>query len=220
MTQGDVDTKTWAIFGDFTYDITDQWSVSLGGRYTSDKRHAKVFRQTYLGGGSAGVRRPRRPVLGARRPISTASARTPTFTPRASISFKPNDDHNIYLSYSKGFKGGGFDPRGVDANAPDLDGVPAEPTTKIYEFMAFEPETVDSYELGWKGALFDKRLRMAVAAVPRQLQGRPDSRFGRLRTAGGVPTFCGITTNAGKARFQGVEVEGNARLSPKIWRQR
>src|SRR5262249_61129584 len=44
-TQGDVKTKTWAAFGDFTYDFSPQWSVSLGGRYTNDKRHAKVLRQ-------------------------------------------------------------------------------------------------------------------------------------------------------------------------------
>jgi iron complex outermembrane recepter protein len=45
-TLGDVDTKTWAVFGDFTYDFTEQWSLSLGGRYTHDKRRAQVLRQT------------------------------------------------------------------------------------------------------------------------------------------------------------------------------
>src|SRR5262249_29610379 len=51
-TRGDVDTKTWAVFGDFTYDFSEQWSVSLGGRYTNDKRHAKVFRANLLLGGA------------------------------------------------------------------------------------------------------------------------------------------------------------------------
>ena len=43
LTAGDVDTKTWAVFGDFTYDVTDQLSLSVGGRYTNDKRHSKVI---------------------------------------------------------------------------------------------------------------------------------------------------------------------------------
>ncbi len=75
--------------------------------------------------------------------------------------------------------------------------------------MAFDPETVDSYELGWKGALFDKRLRMAVALFRANYKDVqvPGSAGGV--TAGGVPTFVGITTNAGKARFQGLEVEAN-----------
>ena len=52
LTFGDVDTETWALFGDFTYDFTDRFSVSLGGRYTRDKRQATILRQNFLGGGS------------------------------------------------------------------------------------------------------------------------------------------------------------------------
>ena len=75
LTDGDVDTKTWAIFGDFTYDITDQFSVSVGGRYTNDKRHATVFRQSYLGGGS--------PIFGGASRIPFGARDTPTSTATA-----------------------------------------------------------------------------------------------------------------------------------------
>jgi iron complex outermembrane receptor protein len=214
-TEGDVDTKTWAIFGDFTYDITDQWSVSVGGRYTSDKRHATVLRQTYLFGGQPGLGGDAG--FGVGTPIATTSnfdgkRKDTDFTPRASISFKPNDNHNIYLSYAQGFKGGGFDPRGQTSNAPG--DTPTTPPTaeQIYEFMAFDPETVTSYELGWKGALFDKRLRMAVALFRANYKDvQVPGSAGCTVVVLGVPTssFCGITTNAGKARFQGLEVEAN-----------
>ena len=218
-TEGDVDTKTWAIFGDFTYDISDQLSISLGGRYTVDKRKAFVLRQTYLGGGQPGLGGDAG--FGVGNPIATTSnfdgkRKDTAFTPRASISFKPTDDHNFYASYSRGFKGGGFDPRGQTSNAPG--DTPTTPPTadQIYDFMAFDPETVDSYELGWKGALFDRRLRMAVAlfrANYKNVQVPGSAACTVVLTIGGVPTpvssFCGITTNAGKARFQGVEVEAN-----------
>ena len=97
FTNSDVDTKTWAVFGDFSYDVTDQFSLSLGGRYTNDKRHATVLRQSYLGGGSTefgGLGIP----FGA--PTSNFEGkRTDTaFTPRASVSFKPNDNPHIYAS--------------------------------------------------------------------------------------------------------------------------
>jgi iron complex outermembrane receptor protein len=213
VTQGDVDTKTWAIFGDFTYDISDQWSVSLGGRYTSDKRHARVFRANYILGGQPGLGGSNPFGVGVQLGAPTSDfdgkRKDTDFTPRASVSFKPNDDHNIYLSYAQGFKGGGFDPRGLTTATPRSD--PQVPPTaeEIYDFMAFDPETVDSYELGWKGALFDKRLRMAVAIFRANYKDVqvPGSAGGV--TAGGVPTFVGITTNAGKARFQGIEVEAN-----------
>jgi iron complex outermembrane receptor protein len=212
ITQGDVDTNTWAIFGDFTYDVSPQWSVSLGGRYTSDKRHAEVFRQNYLLGGQPGlggaagfgVGVP----LGAPTSDFDGKRKDTSFTPRASVSFKPNDEHNLYLSYARGFKGGGFDPRGQSTAAPDMDGDGDRDADDIYEFMAFDPETVDSYEFGWKGALFDKRLRMAVAIFRANYKDVqvPGSSGG---TINGVPTFIGVTTNAGKARFQGIEVETN-----------
>jgi iron complex outermembrane receptor protein len=210
-TAGDVDTHTWAIFGDFTYDISDQWSISLGGRYTNDKRHAKVFRQNYILGGQPGLGGDAGFGIGI--PVATTSdfdgkRKDNKFTPRASVSFKPNDNHNIYLSYSQGFKGGGFDPRGLTTAAPDMDGDGDRDADDIYEFMDFEPETVTSYELGWKGELFDKRLRMAVALFRANYKDVqvPGSSGG---TINGVPTFIGVTTNAGKARFQGVEVETN-----------
>ena len=39
-TLGNVHTKTWAAFADFTYDFSPQWAVSLGGRWTNDQRTA------------------------------------------------------------------------------------------------------------------------------------------------------------------------------------
>ena len=221
-TRGDVDTKTWAIFGDLTYDFSPQWSVSVGGRYTNDKRHAQVFRQNLILGGS--------PELGGAPPFDQTGTPFPTpaasvtssfdgrrtdkaFTPRASISFKPNRNHNLYISYSKGFKGGGFDPRGQTTATPRTN--PATPATpeQIYEFMAFDPEKVDSYEAGWKASVFDRRLQFALAVFQADYKDVqvPGSAGGF--TAGGVPTFIGITTNAGKARFRGVELETNWRIA-------
>jgi iron complex outermembrane receptor protein len=217
-TRGDVETKTWAVFGDFTYDFSPQWSVSLGGRYTNDKRHATVFRANLFNGGA--------PELGGSPPFAQTGTlvgaptsnfdgrRTDTaFTPRASVSFKPNRDHNFYLSYSRGFKGGGFDPRGLTTATPRSN--PAVPPTpeEIYEFMAFDPETVDSYEAGWKAALFDRRLQVALAVFQANYKDVqvPGSAGGV--TAGGIPTFVGITTNAGRARFRGVELETNWRIA-------
>src|SRR4029078_9696148 len=127
----------------------------------------------------------------------------------------PTPDHNIYLSYSKGFKGGGFDPRGNSTNAPVSPGATQPTAQQIYDFMAFDPEKVDSYELGWKAALFDRRLQLATAIFDAEYK---DVQI--LGSAGctlnGAPNFCGTTNNAGKARLRGVEVEANARLAQSL----
>ena len=211
FTKAAVDTETYAVFGDFTYDFTDQLSLSVGGRYTWDERTANILRQNYLGGGSpffggAGV-----PFGGASTNFNGKRS-FKKFTPRVSISFKPSPDHNIYASFSQGFKGGGFDPRGVGTNAPDLNGngIRGE-NDEVAAFLSFRPESVDSYEVGYKGNLFDGGLTFALAGFYAdysdvQIPGSVAC------IVGGLPSFCGVTSNAGKATFKGVELEFNARL--------
>ena len=214
FTEADVDTTTLAVFGDATYDFTDQLSLSVGGRYTWDKREASILRQNYLGGGSpvfGGAGLP----FGAPGTDFEGSRKFNKFTPRASLTFKPTPDHTLYASYSQGFKGGGFDPRGVGANAPDLDGNGVRSDAEIASFLSFRPEQVESYELGYKGSLFDGGLNVALAAfyadyTDVQIPGSVACRVGNL------PSFCGIVSNAGKATFKGLEFEGRARLGEDL----
>jgi len=217
-TRGDVKTRTWAAFTDLTYNFTDQFSLSLGGRYTWDRRSANVFRQTLILGGS--------PELGGSPPFNETGTPFPTpaasvtsnfngrrvdtaFTPRASLTWKPNKDNTLYVSYSRGFKGGGFDPRGQSTQAP------TQSPQDIFNFMTFKPETVDSYEVGYKASLFDHRLQFASAIF--------DAEYKDVQVPGsagctvaGIQTFCGITTNAGGARFRGVELETSLRAGEDI----
>jgi iron complex outermembrane recepter protein len=207
LTFGDVDTEAFAIFGDFTYDFSDMFSVSVGGRYTWDERTSDILRQVFLGGGGS-------PFFGGTGiPIVLQSDFTGTadfqeFTPRASVSFHPAEDQTIYASYSAGFKGGGFDPRGVSTACRNPQGGACN-AEQLFEFMSFEPETVDSYEVGYRASLFDRRVNLAVALFHAdyndvQVPGSVGT------TINGQQTFIGVTTNAAKARFQGVEFEGNA----------
>jgi iron complex outermembrane receptor protein len=219
-TRGDVGTKTWAAFADLTYNFSPKWSASVGGRFTNDKRHAKVFRANLLNGGAPDLGGSNGFGVGTQLGNPTSNfdgKRTDTaFTPRASISFKPDKNNNVYISYSKGFKGGGFDPRGLTTACVPPTGQ-ARPCTadEIYDFMAFDPEKVDSYEAGWKASLFDRRLQFAAAVF--------DAEYKDVQVPGssgavinGVPTFVGVTTNAGKARFRGVELETNWRMAQDI----
>lgn len=216
-TSGDVKTKTWAAFTDLTYNFSPEWALSVGARYTWDHRHASIYRATLVGGGS--------PALGGVPPFDqagtifgpgptsdfTGSRTDKAVTPRVSLNFKPNTDNNFYLSYSEGFKGGGFDPRGLSTQAP------SQSYSDIYNFMTFKPEKVDSYELGWKANLLNHRLQFATAIF--------DANYKDVQVPGsagctvnGIPTFCGITTNAGKARFRGAELETNWRMADDLAR--
>lgn len=220
FTLGDVDTKTWSLFGDFTYDITDSLALSVGGRFTSDKRTARILRQTFLGGASELLGGPARP------PIATAtdfndSETFHDFTPRASLSWKPVEDHMVYFSFSQGFKGGGFDPRGSATAAPDLDGdgiAGAADPEDVKEFLMFKPEEITTYEIGHKASLFDGRLNSSLAAFW--------SKYDDIQIPGSVgvdadndgiaESFVGITSNAGEARIRGIELELQASLAESV----
>ena len=210
QTLGDVGTETYSVFGDFTYDLTDRFSVSLGGRYTWDERDSRVLRTTFIGGFSDLFD-------GAGIPIAVTSdfeggETFEEFTPRASVSFKPTPDQNLYFTYSRGFKGGGFDPRGQTSQAPDLDGDGDIDFDDQFQFLRFAPETVDSYELGYKALLLDDRVSLRLAAFKTdytdiQIPGS----IGIDTNGDGVnDSFIGVTSNAGDADIDGFEMEFNA----------
>ncbi|MEO5865936.1 MAG: TonB-dependent receptor [Sphingomonas sp.] len=210
-TRGDVRTETESVYGDFTYDFTRQFSLSLGGRYTWDERNSTIFKQNYLGGPTSEF--GGNPVaFGAPATDFNGVANFRRFTPRASLAFKPDADQLFYASYSEGFKGGGFDPRGSGTSAPISNPAAGRTYQDIYNYLAFKPESVNSYEIGWKGAAFDRRLTWALDGfyadyTDVQIPGATGC------VSGGVQTFCGATTNAGKAWIKGLELETNAVLA-------
>lgn len=220
LTKGDVDTDTWSLFADVSFDLAAWFDLntglelSLGGRYTSDKRTSSVLRQTLLGeseffGGD--------PIVLATTSDFQGSDKFTEFTPRVSLAWKPTVDQNIYASYSQGFKGGGFDPRGLTTLAPGTDGNP--PTEEeIFEFMRFGPETVDSYEVGLKSRWLNGRVNTSLAYFYSDYTDiQVPGSIGADTTGDGISdTFAGVTTNAGAATVKGVEFEMTAILGQSV----
>ena len=189
LTSGEVFTKSYAAFGDVSVDLTDQIRVSGGLRYTRDEKTGSVYRQNFTG-----IRSPyfgnAAAIPGLLRSDYTNSRTFEKLTPRVSISFEPREELNIYASYGQGFKSGGFDMRG-DAILT--------PTT----VNGYEPETIDSFEVGVKGAYLDNTLFVNLAGfysdykdqqVTIQVPALPS----------GIASF---VDNAGKAVIYGFELE-------------
>jgi len=212
-TDGTVRTDTWSVFGDFTFDVTDQFAVSVGGRFTHDERKASILRQNKIGGSAIFGGSPI--LLGAPQTNFRGEAEFEEFTPRASVTFKPNDDHTLYASYAKGFKGGGFDPRGNATIAPDTNRNGVREFNEIFDFFLFEPETVDSYEIGYKASLFDRRLNFALAGFYADYKDVqiPGSIGVDANGDGIFESFAGVTTNAARAEIKGIELEASMRLA-------
>lgn len=217
QTFGDVGTETWSIFGDFTYDITDRLALTLGARYTEDTRSSVVKRRTYIGGFSEFF--GGNPIL-----ISTTSdfegeADFDDFSPRVSLAYDLTAESNVYFTYAQGFKGGSFDPRGQTTAAPDFNGDGTVSDQEIYDFMQFDPEEVDSFEVGYKASHFGGKLNYSIAGFYADYKDVQVPGSVGLDTDGdGVnDTFTGVTTNAGAATIAGVEFEGNAILGTDVF---
>jgi len=222
LTLGDVDTESWSLFTDLSFDLAEIFNLetglelSIGGRYTNDERTSRVLRQTLVGGNSEFFG-------GSAVPIATTSdfrgsEEFTDFTPKVSLAWYPDDNHNLYGSFSQGFKGGSFDPRGATTAAPDFNGDGTVSEDEVFEFMKFEPEEVDTWEVGLKSSLFGGRASTSIALFY--------SDYTNIQIPGSVgvdtdgdgisDTFAGVTTNAGEATVKGVEFEGNAMLGQDL----
>ncbi len=150
----------WAAYVDLNYRFTDSFDVAVGVRYTDDKKDfninvpqpesqlAPFFAYGFTTAGD----------------ILTSRSWSDTQV-RVMGRFRPTDDALLYASYTEGFKSGGFGSFAlVDANGDrvgccetDLsqaDGVRSR---------TFAPEVVDSYEIGYKGRLFNGKADLSVS---------------------------------------------------------
>jgi iron complex outermembrane receptor protein len=195
LTSGSVATTSYAAFADFSYDVTDALSISVGGRFTKDEKEGTVFRQRYLG-----IRSPyfgnttATPFLGeAPRTNYTRTREFEKFTPRISVNYKFGSDLTAYASWGEGFKSGGFDMRG--------DAVLYPATVNGYD-----PETVETYEIGLKGSLLDRRLTFATAIF--------DSSYENQQITTQYPagaTIASVVDNVGSSSIRGWEFESRFR---------
>ena len=189
-TGGNVKTKSIAFFGDFSYSLTDELKLSAGLRWTKDDKTGTVFRRNY-----AGIRSPAfgnaAAIPGLIRSDYTNDRSFEKFTPRVSLSYQPTDDLNLYASWGRGFKSGGFDMRGD---------VIATPTT----VNGYEPETMDSFEVGLKGAFLDRTMFLNLAGFYSKYKDQQVTIQAPTVTPGVIASF---VDNAGRANIWGVEAE-------------
>ncbi len=132
-------TTSYAVFGQGTWAFTDDVNLTVGARYTYEKKEADIR--------GAGFD-PTGGFLAAPYDIS-ASKSWNAFTPKVTVDWRPSDEVMLYFSVADGFKSGGFNgtaPDGIAASTP------------------FDQEEARQFELGLKSELFDRRLRANLTA--------------------------------------------------------
>lgn len=122
------DIKQFAIFGEISYDISDAFTATAGGRYYDFKET-----RSFVSGG-----------LFANGDNRTDSTKSSGFTPRFLLSYDVSDNVTVNAQASKGFRLGGVnDPLNLPLCSPDDEAL-------FGSFQDYDDETLWNYELGVK----------------------------------------------------------------------
>ncbi len=195
-----------AIFGELSWDIVDDLTLTLGARsYEYDQSSTTYYRGGWI----------RKATLVKYSDLS-ASVRGNTY--KTNLSWKPSENTLLYAQWAQGFRPGkplgvkqpiqNFDPEGTGfytgvngAKYPILDHT--------------KPDETDNYEIGFKGSFFDQRLTLNLTAYQIDWRGLPVSlQTFEVDDNGEFTVPSGSTTvNVGKALSKGFEMEVSTLLT-------
>lgn len=172
-------TTSKALFAQFIFNVTDQFNITLGGRQSWDKKT-----HTYI------------PVLptalyNVTPTIDDGQISFKNFSMEVGAQYKISDDKQVYARYAEGYRSGGFQ------GLPSF-GVPQRP---------YNPETVQTYEIGFKGDFLDKHLRVNLSAFLSKYKDLQRTVIGSLDVA---PFYTQEIKNAANADVKGIELEMTA----------
>lgn len=168
-------TESLAIFGQADYNITDRLIGTFGLRWSEDVRDFDYRSEIEYG---------LIPILSYRDEQSFAA-----WSGRLGLRYELTPDSNIYATYSRGFKSGGF-----------FGGL----ATELAELEPYDNEQLDAYEVGYKGLFFDRALRLSTAAFYYDYQ---DQQVFAQVLRNGITTL--VLDNAGSSTVYGGEVEAS-----------
>ncbi|WP_234792396.1 TonB-dependent receptor [Sphingobium yanoikuyae] len=166
--------RSLAAFGEATFEVMDGLSLVAGGRYTSDRKKIDYHAFSTTDAGAI-------PGFGFPGEVFASGGKTwNAFTPRVTVKYRPMQNVNLYATWAKGFKSGGF-----------VDNAYLNPTIPL------EPEKAQNYEIGAKTRLFDNMLDFNVALFKQKTKNLQN-----FSGAGGI-----AHTYNGTLKMKGIEVE-------------
>ncbi|WP_428820521.1 TonB-dependent receptor [Microbulbifer sp. MCCC 1A16149] len=184
-TDGTVDTNSFAVFMNGSYQLSSQWKLGFGFRYSEEEKEVDW---SIDGSGSGAF---------AMGTGSVNDSRTDShFSPNVVLNYAFTPDVHGYAKYAGGFKSGGF----------NLDFIGQ---SDLEAGIDFDKETVDSYEIGLKGTALDRSLSFNLAAFQSNFTDYQVNQFidlGEGRTSISI-------RNAAEVETRGLEAEFTYRAS-------
>jgi iron complex outermembrane receptor protein len=190
-------TRSIAPFGNANFKITDRLEMTLGARWTQDTKnfHRHEF-ATYPTGTNIGFGpavTPQRPTAGGVPVIFDFDKSWAAWSGTAALQYQWTDDLMTYVSWSRGFRSGGFSGTGRSA----------------FAVAPYKPEFADTYEVGLRSSWLDHRIVFNATGYWTDYTNR---QLGALRIDTSTVPFTSqfVIYNAGSSRQTGVELELDA----------
>ncbi|WP_019528759.1 TonB-dependent receptor [Dasania marina] len=180
----EVEANGAALYGDLTFHVNEALDVTVGARYTQDTKKMTASAPAVDGWLGNNIN-----TLG---PVAESSDQDTwdETTFRLAVNYQLNDDISFYTSFSEGYKSGGFSSFGFNADTGEPD--------------SFDPELVDSYEVGAKTQWLDNRLHFNAALYYFEYEDMQLSYF-----EGGST----LVANVGAAEVTGIELDARYLIS-------
>ena len=140
-----VQSKSYAAYGQATWNASDALHLTVGGRYTKDKKKGQLIY-------SRNVLYSANPTIAATNGYTPLDKEWSRFNPMATIAYDFSNAVHGYVKYATGYRAGGASSRTSD-------------------YRAFNPEDVKSYEVGLKADFWDRRARINLAAYTMNRKG-------------------------------------------------
>ena len=179
---GEQDHSTGGVFVQNDIELGGDWVLTLGARYTLEEKDVKVA----TSGANAACGELRLCAFDFRDGNSWRN-----LTPKIALQHWPGPNVQVYGSYTRGFRSGGYNLRNTSATASP---------------GPFDEERQDSFEAGLKSEFAGRRIRLNLAAFRNQVHGLQRQVTRADAAVGGVQ----VTANTADATIQGFELEARA----------
>ena len=218
------DLNAFALYGEGYYQVTDDLRLTVGGRWTREEKDFFIFQR--VSGDASGLLPPTAWGCGLSGDLQAqadavaqhwiAVAPTPAFadaraaaltcnsdadeswtefTPRVSLDYAFSEDDMVYASWSRGFRSGGFNGR---ATTPSSIG-------------PYDPEQVDSFEIGLRSMSFDGRLVFNATLFRALYKNKHESEIYQFGAATET-----VVNNAAEATINGLEIESRLAMTENL----
>jgi len=189
------DHKTLSIFASASWNLTEQLSLTVGGRY-SDEEKDNLYSIPYIHSAYLAFSAPPFNVPSASSGFSIATSFSDSnFTPEVSLSYAATDDTTYYAAYKTGFKSGGISTSQLPVFTTFLNLAAGDTSELIYD-----SETSSGFELGVKTNTYENRLRLSATLYRYIYEDLQIQNFDS-----GALSF--VTLNADEVTNQGLETQ-------------